>query len=227
MRVHECSRAPRPSGPRIPPLPEGERDARARELLAGVAVTGPTTNIFTTLVRHPGLFRHWLPFGGKLLAGKLPVRDRELLILRTSWLCQSEYEWGQHAPLGRRAGLSDDDLARIVAGPDAPGWAPADAALLRAADELHADACITDATWAALAERYDEAQLIEVPMLVGHYHMVAFALNSLGVQLEPGVTGFGEVAEAAAAELGDAPDADTGDAPEADTGDAPDRKEAR
>lgn len=197
MRVHDRSRAPRPSEPRIPPLPEGERDDRARELLAGVGVTGPATNIFTTLVRHPGLFRRWLPFGGKVLAGKLPARDRELLILRTSWLCASEYEWGQHAPLGRQAGLSDDDLDRIAAGPDDPGWAPADAVLLRAADELHGDACIGDATWAALAERYDEAQLIEVPMLVGHYHLVAFALNSLGVQLEPGVTGFAESAGAA------------------------------
>jgi hypothetical protein len=55
---------------------------------------------------------------------------------------------------------------------------------------LHADACIGDETWAALAARYDEKQLIEVPMLVGHYHMVAFTLNALGVQLEPGLDGL-------------------------------------
>lgn len=173
-------------------MPEGERDARARALLGEVAVSGPASNIFTTLVRHPGLFRRWLPFGGKLLAGRLSARDRELLILRTGWLCQAEYEWGQHVPLGREAGLTDDELARITAGPDDPAWSEADATLLRAADELHDDACIGDATWAALAERYDERQLIEIPMLVGHYHLVAFTLNSLGVQLEPGVGGFPE-----------------------------------
>jgi len=179
---------PRPSAPRIPPLPESERDDRARELLAqaGGAAAG-ATNIFTTLVRHPGLFRRWLPFGGKLLAGRLPARDRELLILRTGWNCRSDYEWAQHVRIARAAGLSDEEIARVRQGPGADGWSADDALLLAAADELHSDACLGDATWAALAERYDERQLVEVPMLVGHYHLVAFTLNSLGVQVEDDV----------------------------------------
>jgi len=162
-------------------------------LLGGVGgVTGPASNIFDTLVRHPGLFRRWLPFGGKLLAGKLPARERELLILRTGWHCRSEYEWGQHVLIARAAGISDEEIARVTQGPDAPGWDAFERALLTAADELHRDACIGEATWAALAERYDERQLVEVPMLVGHYHMVAFTLNSLGVQREEGVPGLPE-----------------------------------
>ena len=87
-------------------------------------------------------------------------------------------------------GLTHDEIRRIQDGPDASGWDDWDATLLRAADELHDDSCLSDATWRALTTRYDERQLIEVPMLVGHYHMVAFALNSLGVQREPGVPGF-------------------------------------
>jgi 4-carboxymuconolactone decarboxylase len=186
----------RPTTPRIPPLQPGELDEQARELLGGSAtladsVGGGALNIFATLVRHPGLFRKWLPFGGKLLAGKLPARDRELLILRTGWRCGSEYEWGQHVVIGGVAGVTDAEIERIKTGPDASGWDEPDATLLRAADELHDDNCIGDATWAALADRYDEKQLIELVMLVGHYHMVAFTLNSLGVQLEPGVAGFG------------------------------------
>lgn len=181
----------RPTTPRIAPLAPDEQDDQHRELLGGVATEGfQASNIFATLVRHPGLFRKWLPFSGKLLAGKLPMRDRELLILRTGWHCRSVYEWGQHTLIGRRAGLSDDELLRIQAGPDAPGWAAHDALLLRAADELHDDSCISDASWAALAGHYETEQLIEIPMLVGHYHLVAFALNSLGVQREPGVPGF-------------------------------------
>ncbi|MBV8161820.1 MAG: carboxymuconolactone decarboxylase family protein [Acidimicrobiia bacterium] len=185
--------APRLDSPRIPPLPATERDEQARELLGDVGTaTGPASNIFDTLVRHPGLFRKWLPFGGKLLTGKLPARDRELLILRTGWHCRSDYEWGQHVLIARSVGVSDDELARIQAGPDAPGWDAFDRTLLTAADELHRDACISDATWTALSGRYDQRQLIEVPMLVGHYHMVAFALNSLGVQREQGVPGLPE-----------------------------------
>jgi hypothetical protein len=71
-----------PSTPRIKPLPEGEQTDAAKELLAASIM--PDANIFTTLVRAPGLFRRWLPFGGKLLRGKLSGRDRELLILRST-----------------------------------------------------------------------------------------------------------------------------------------------
>jgi len=181
----------RPRSPRIAPLSAPQPGSQAEELLGSVTTTtGPATNIFRTLVRHPGLFRRWLPFGGKLLAGKLPARDRELAILRTGWRCGSEYEWGQHVLIGRAAGLTDEEILRIQAGPAAPGWEPSDALLLRAADELHDDSCIQESTWSELAARYDDRQLIELLMLIGHYHMVAYTLNSLGVQREPGVPGF-------------------------------------
>lgn len=181
----------RPESPRIPPLAPEEHDDQARELLAGASAPGiAASNIFATLVRHPGLFRKWMPFGGKLLSGKLPARERELLILRTGWRCQSVYEWGQHVLIARAVGVTDDEIERLKAGADAPGWDPFDATLVRAADELHDDACITDATWAELAARYDVPQLTEVCMVVGQYHLVSFTLNSLGVQREPGVPGF-------------------------------------
>jgi 4-carboxymuconolactone decarboxylase len=174
--------------PRISPLPESEWDEEIRGLLGGRA-----QNIFATLVRNPGLFRRWLPFAGRLLvAGKLPARERELLILRTAVNCTSEYEWGQHVVLAREAGVSDEEIRRVRGGPDAAGWSEDDALLLRAADELHRDAAIGDATWSRLAARYGEKDLIELVMLIGHYHMVAFTLNSLKVQREPGVPGLEE-----------------------------------
>jgi alkylhydroperoxidase family enzyme len=183
----------RPQAPRIPPLGNDEMTEETSALLDEVRLpNAEAVNIFATLVRHPGLFRRWMPFAGKLLAGKLPARDRELLILRTAWRCRSPYEWGQHVRLAKAAEISDEEIDRIIAGADAPGWDPFDRTLLNAVDELHDDACITDATWSALTAHYDERQVIEVPMLVGQYHMVAFALNSLGVQREPGVPGLPE-----------------------------------
>ncbi|MGZ8734051.1 MAG: carboxymuconolactone decarboxylase family protein [Acidimicrobiia bacterium] len=183
----------RPSSPRIAPLPETEWDERTRELLGRAGVpNGETTNIFTTLVRHPRLFRHWLPFGGALLTGSLPARDREIVILRTAWLCRSVYEWGQHVRLARTAGLTAAEIAQIAVGPTGSGWSTLEVALLRATEELHDDNCVGDATWHVLAEHYDDQQLVEVVMLVGQYHMVAGALNSFGVQPEPGVPGFPE-----------------------------------
>jgi alkylhydroperoxidase family enzyme len=181
------SRTPAP--PRIAPVGALDRTADQAELLQGTLAGLGASNIFATLVRAPGLFRRWLPFGGKLLAGKLPARDRELLILRTAWHCRADYEWGHHVAIGLQAGLTRQEIDRIPAGPDA-GWGAADAVLLRAADELHGEHRVADATWAALAERYDTQQLIELPMLVGHYHLVAMTLNTLGVQLEEGFEGL-------------------------------------
>jgi 4-carboxymuconolactone decarboxylase len=181
-----------PDAPRLTPLTSDEVTDEQRELLASVVTSdGWAMNIFATLVRHPGLFRRWMPFGGKLLAGKLPARDRELLILRTGWLCRAEYEWGQHVVIARGAGVTDDEIEQVKQGADAPGWTdPFDVTLLRAAEELHANNTLSDETWKALSARYDERQLVEVPMLVGQYHMVAYTLNTLGVQREPGVPGF-------------------------------------
>jgi alkylhydroperoxidase family enzyme len=182
-----------PSHARIPPLPDDERDDGIRDLLTALRPSpdGPELNIFPTLARHPELFKAWLPFGGFLLINsELPGRDREIMTLRTALNCGSDYEWGQHVPIAATAGLTEEEIARVETGPDAPQWAPFDAALLRAADELHADSCISQATWEILRPAYSDRQLIELCMLVGQYHLVAYALNSLGVQREPGVEGF-------------------------------------
>lgn len=159
------------------------------ELTAALrAPDGSELNIFTTLAHHPRLLKRWSAFGGVLLYGaRLSGRDRELLIMRTAYRCRARYEWGQHVAFCHGAGITDDEIARIAAGPDAEGWSADDAMLLRAADELHDESRISDATWSALAARYDEQELIEVCMVVGQYHLVAFTLNSLGVETEPGL----------------------------------------
>jgi 4-carboxymuconolactone decarboxylase len=178
--------------PRIPPLPPDEWTGDLKRILeavpGGVSQRLGDNNIFPTFARYPDLFRAWLPFGGFLLtAGKLPGRDRELLILRTAVRCGSSYEWGQHVRISLEGGLEREEIDRVLEGPGAEGWSPQDAALLSAADELHDDSRISDATWATLAESYDTEQLIEATMVVGHYTMLAGALNSFGVELDEGL----------------------------------------
>ena len=175
--------------PRIPPLPRSGRDPRTDELLAALRrPDGSELNIFATLAHHPRLLKRWSAFGGTLLyGGVLPPRDRELLILRTAVHCGAHYEWGPHVGIARDAGVTDDEIERVAHGPDHDGWSAQDAALLRAADELHDQARIGDSTWSTLAGAYDEQQLIEVCMVVGQYHLVAFTLNSLDVEPEPGL----------------------------------------
>lgn len=180
--------------PRIPPLPPDEWSEELRPILeAKMAGTGTTlgdNNVFTTFARHPELFRAWLRLGGFLLGdGVIDVRERELVILRTGYNCHSAYEWGQHARLSLQLDIAREEIDRVAEGPDAEGWSEADAALMRACDELHAVARISDATWATLARTYDEKGLIELCSLVGQYHLVAFFLNSAGVELDDGLEG--------------------------------------
>lgn len=172
-------------GPRIAPGTRREigvvNAAIAR--VAGIAVGGRAPNIFTTLARHRGLFRRWLWFAGGLMpGGKLPRDETELAILRVAHNTGCDYEWGHHERLGRRAGLGDEEIARVREGAGAAGWSPRRALLLRAVDELHADRRIADELWAGLRAQYDERELIELCLLVGHYEMLAMTLLSLGVE---------------------------------------------
>lgn len=175
---------------RLAPLAQAERNSRQQEVIDDL-VRGPTVNVYTTLARHPDAAAAMVNLGRTLRSGRLTGRQREILILRTGWNCGSAYELAQHRRAAIAIGMTADDFDRIRQGPAAGRWDPLEAALVEAADELHEDCTITDATWASLAEHLDEQQLIEVAMVVGYYHLVSFALNALGVPLEPDTEPFG------------------------------------
>jgi 4-carboxymuconolactone decarboxylase len=170
--------------PRLGPLSDSELDPEVRERFGDEEIL----NIFRTLARHPKLLKRWLVFGNHVLGkSSLSARDREILILRIGWLCQAGYEWGQHVEIARRIGVSDEEIERIGVGPDAGQWDEREQALLRAVDELHADAFVSDDTWLRLSAHYEETQMLDILFTVGQYNMVSMVLNSLGVQPEPGV----------------------------------------
>jgi 4-carboxymuconolactone decarboxylase len=179
--------------PRVRPIPPEEWSAEAKDALAPVEAGGafPALNIFRTLAHYPKLAKRWMVFANHILAkNSLSPRQREILILRIGWLCSAEYEWAQHVVIGKRSGLSDDEIRAIGVGPDAPGWSELERALLGATDELWNDAFISDATWSTLAKHLSEQQLMDVVFTVGNYNLVSMALNTLGVQLDPGLIGF-------------------------------------
>jgi alkylhydroperoxidase family enzyme len=140
------------------------------------------------MLHHPALAKAFLAFNFHVAsAATVSKRIRELLILRISWLRGAEYEFIQHRVLGLRAGLTEADIERIQLGPDAPGWDAVDAELVRAVDELVADACIGDRTWARLAQHFDRNQLMDIVFAVGCYEVLAMVFKSFKVPLEPGV----------------------------------------
>jgi 4-carboxymuconolactone decarboxylase len=176
------------TAPRIPPVTDPTPEVA--EILGKTAISdGPPLNIFATLAHHPRLLKRFNVLGGLFLGrGVLPAREREIVILRTGWRTGCEYEFGQHVALGRRAGLTDEEIRRLA---DAgAAWPAEDAALVRLADELHETRDVSDGLWAELRARWDEAELLELVMLAGFYGMVSGFLNAARVQREPGIPGF-------------------------------------
>lgn len=157
---------------------EGGEDARGMHTLGFLAHYPALAKAFLTLNKHVAA------------DSTLSARERELLILRISWLRQSEYEYVQHVILGRRAGLTEDELGLIQAGPDAPGWSTEDAELIRVADDLYSHARIANDTWARLSTRFSSQQIMDMIFLVGCYEVLAMAIKSFDIPLEPGVAGL-------------------------------------
>lgn len=182
--------------PRVKRLAPEEWSDDVRELLSGsIPGVKPLAESawLTTLAHNPRLMRRFGPLANHLLLkGRLPARQRELLILRTAWLCQASYEWSEHVHIAKKAGVTTEAVERIVRGADADEWDPIDAALVQAVDELHRDSVISDDTWEVLARTFDEAELLELLMVVGLYHLIAWTQNSLRVELDADRQGLAE-----------------------------------
>jgi alkylhydroperoxidase family enzyme len=167
------------STPRIPPIPVNELTPEQTELVGPYA----SLNMSRVMVRHPDLYRAFMPFGEQLMARtSLPPRDRQILIVRTSALCDEEYELFHHANISRNVGLTDAEIEAARTG--GPGLPAEDEVLLRAAEQLVADRYVNDATWAALARRYATPQLMEAVILVGDYVMLAMVTRNFGIEVE-------------------------------------------
>ncbi len=177
--------APRlaPLDPSDPSLTEAQRDM--------IASRG-SLNIYKTLAHHPDLYNRWSPLGQFILNGSsITPRHREMAMLRMGWLCQSPYEWSQHARIAKAsAGMSEAEIRAIAEGPVSPVWSDIDRAVLRMADELRYDAMISDTTWADLHEAYSDRQVIELLYTAAQYQLVSMALNTLGIQIEPTAVDF-------------------------------------
>jgi alkylhydroperoxidase family enzyme len=186
--------------PRIEPLLSPEVvDAAIRytqEIRKAVGSSMPvsavdTPELVTTLMRHPDLFQKIAELSMQLQGnGVLAPRDRQLAILRVAWLSQCAYEWGEHVRHSKRIGLTSDEIERVTQGAVAAGWNEHERAILRAVEELQADAMISDRTWEVLSKRLDDKQLIELPILVGQFTTVAYFQNALRLRLGPGNIGL-------------------------------------
>ena len=184
--------------PRVAPLTPTDWPEEMREALAALRPPRPrhpfpstdpgrprALNALGTLAYHPDLTRAFNTFNGHVLFGStLSPRQRELLVLRVAAVRDAAYEWRQHVVLASDAGITDEEVARIAEGPDAPGWSGVERAMVRAVDELLGDAMVTTETWDALAEVLEVDQLLDLVFTVGAYDTLAMVFRSFGVLLD-------------------------------------------
>ncbi|MEV2219308.1 carboxymuconolactone decarboxylase family protein [Nocardia vinacea] len=164
-----------------------EIDAQLKKWMPPEAAFEPLA-LFRTLAVHDELFSRMRPLGAGILGhGRVPPRDREIVIHRTCARAGAEYEWGVHAVVqGPAVGLTTAQIDAAASGPaDDAAWTAADSVLVRLADELHDTGDISDAVWARLAERYDDDQILELIIIAGWYRLLSTVINSARIELEP------------------------------------------
>ena len=172
-----------------------EVQATTSRLLRGIA--GPERDIpeipadaipeiMFTMCRFPELWQSLMDVTVQLQGpnSKLDPRDRKLAILRTGWLCQAPYEFGEHVEQARRMGFTEHEVDQAVRGSAAPEWNDHERAVLRAVEELHENSMVSDETWAQLSKKMNEDQLLELLVLVGQFTATAYFQNSLRLRLE-------------------------------------------
>ena len=158
--------------PLQPPSPRDPSRPKGLNLLGLQAHHPPLTGAYNQLIGH-------LLYGSTITA-----RQRELLVLRVAALRGSTYLWEQHAESAGDAGINGSEVERVRSGPDADGWSPVEAALVRAADELVLGARLADSTWTALTTELETRQLMDVVFTVGAYDLLAMALRTFDVELD-------------------------------------------
>lgn len=149
---------------------------------------GTPVNVFATLVHQPQLMRRVNALGGYFMAhGSIPIRERELVILRVAATCESAYEIGQHRWIaGQKTTLTADEIEAALIPGSTHAWSTEDGHLMGFVDELLSAGTIADETWARMAGWGDTGRL-ELLVLIGFYRMLAGVLNAVGVDLDPSV----------------------------------------
>jgi 4-carboxymuconolactone decarboxylase len=142
-------------------------------------------NIIATMMNYRKLRLKWVLMASHVTYdSSLPPRDKEILILRIAWLCGSHYEWNHHVLVGKRVGLSEEEIKSIKTGSKAQGWDNFDKLLLNSVDELYENRILSDTTWLGLSKKYDEKQLMDLIFVIGAYNMLAMFMNSVGFKTE-------------------------------------------
>jgi 4-carboxymuconolactone decarboxylase len=175
--------------PRIPQITEAERTDDVRAMFAAMANVSTQNNdhnfVLKTLAQHPTLTQPFLAFNQHLLTtSKLPVRLRQIAILRVAWTKRCRYMWASHLRMSLRLGLGADDFAAVQS-PASPHWKNDERVILRSVDQMLERTDLDEANWKALGAILDRQAIMDLLFTVGAYVLLAIAFNAMRIQREP------------------------------------------
>lgn len=175
---------------RIAPAPE-PLDPDIQAAIDEVMRGNPPLVLFTTLARDRRLFFKFFN-GGLLDRGHLTLRQREIVIDRTTALCGAEYEWGVHVTtFAAAAKLTAEQISSLTSGDSSdPCWNDSERVLIDLCDSLHREADVDDDLWTRLREHFSEEAILELLLLAGFYRTTSYLVNSLRLRLERGMARF-------------------------------------
>ena len=175
---------------RIPQITEADRSDEVREMFAAMAGLSPDSidhnHVLKTFAQYPALTQPFLQFNRHLLSTSLlPVRLRQIAILRVAWSRSARYMWASHLRMSLRLGLTREDFEAVKQGPAVAHWSDIERTILRAVDQLCERSDLDDQHWNALAAHLDRRQIMDFVFTVGAYILLTLAFNSMRIQREP------------------------------------------
>jgi AhpD family alkylhydroperoxidase len=145
----------------------------------------PTANIFRALANAPALLDAFLSYANAMRDGSLlSPKLRELAILTVGHSTGSEYEIAHHQSHGRKAGLTDEQLAAVADGESSELFNEAERAVMALARESTTEVHVSDATWEATAKHLDDQQMVELTLTIAWYNSGVRIMGLLHIDLE-------------------------------------------
>ena len=178
----------RPDPPaRLPQVRDEDFTDETRAFLGqwtgGIFQDADKNPVLRTFAHHPQLANAFSPLNIHLLSNNtLPVKQRQIAIMRTAWITRAVYMWSSHLNTSVRCGLSPEMYGPIQRGADDPWFTDFERVVIRATEDLVHDRKISDANWQALMAEWDEKQMLDFLFTVGCYVMIAGVMRSTGAE---------------------------------------------
>jgi alkylhydroperoxidase family enzyme len=138
---------------------------------------GHLTGPLNAMLLNPAVCGVQLELGTKVrFATRLTERAREIVILELATLRRCAFEWIAHAPVGKTAGLTDDELEAIRTGQPAPTLDATETIVRAAARALVVDRGLSDELFAAAVEALGREKLMDIVAIVTYYDLVALSI---------------------------------------------------